>query len=585
MTSITNNLKIFLRVLPYKKKIQFFVLLIFMTIAALTEILSIASVIPFITIILSPELLETNNFFIYFINMFNISDISDLIFPIILIFLTLIILSGIFRILVNIFSIKFSISFGVFVSDLSYRKTLYQPYTSHMQKNSSEVISTIYEKINSVVFHVFMPILNLFASTILLIVIATGMFIINFNISLIGALLITGIYTLISLFFKPFLKRNSIGIAGKQEKLLQILREGIGGVRDIILDNSQKEYVSIFSKTNYVLRRHVGENAAINILPKPIIETLLIVAVAVSASYVFLYNNNDIINLLPTLGALVLGAQKLLPASQQIYSAWSQIVGNQKSLEDVAFLINQDEVLSDEASNTQIEFKKNILLDNIYYRYADNGPWILKDINIQIKKGSKVGLVGNTGSGKSTLIDIIMGLLDPTSGQLKIDNSRLSNINSWQKQISHVPQTIFLSDASIAENIAFGVPKRQIDYNKINEIVKVTELNTLVDEKKFGLNDLVGEKGIKLSGGQRQRIGIARALYKSSSLLVLDEATNALDLDTENKIINLIRENYNHLTIITISHRLESLNNCDQIIKIKDQTCKSYESISDLNTD
>jgi len=583
MTSIKDNLNIFLTVLPYKKKIQFLILLIFMSIAALTEILSIASVIPFITIILNPELLEANSFFIFLMDLLSISDISNLIFPIIIIFLALIILSGIFRILVNIFSINFSISFGVFVSNLSYRKTLYQPYATHTQRNSSEVISTIYEKINAVVFHVFMPILNLFSSTILLLVIATGMFIIDFYISLIGAILIASIYAVISLIFKPFLKRNSVSIAKRQEKLLQILREGIGGVRDIILDNSQKEYVNIFAKTNYILRRHVGENAAMNILPKPIIETLLIVSIAVASSYVFLYNNIDLISLLPSLGALVLGAQKLLPASQQIYSAWSQIIGNQKSLEDVALLVNQEELLNQGGSSENIKFQKEIILDSINYSYSGSLPWILKDINIRIKKGSKVGLVGNTGSGKSTLIDIIMGLLEPTSGKLKVDDKELINLNSWQNQISHVPQSIFLSDASIAENIAFGIPIDLIDYDKINKICKITELNKLIDEKKLGLNDLVGEKGIKLSGGQRQRIGIARALYKSSSLLVLDEASNALDINTENRILALIRENYNHLTIITISHRLENLKNCDLIIKVENQTCNTYNSILDIN--
>jgi ATP-binding cassette subfamily B protein len=274
---------------------------------------------------------------------------------------------------------------------------------------------------------------------------------------------------------------------------------------------------------------------------------------------------------IPVLGALALGAQRLLPALQQAYASFSAIIGVEASLKDVLALLDQPlpEYLN-QLFPAPILFEKEIKLTNLSFSYTKDSPLVLENINLSILKGERIGFIGVTGSGKSTLIDIIMGLLSPTNGKLTIDQKILSRENqrSWQVRIAHVPQNIYLSDSTIEENIAFGIPVNEINHQRVKEAAKQAQIADMIDSSENGYQTLVGERGVRLSGGQRQRISIARALYKKADVLIFDEATSSLDTETEEVVMSAIDKLGENLTILIIAHRLTTLKGCDRIVKL-----------------
>jgi ATP-binding cassette subfamily B protein len=276
-------------------------------------------------------------------------------------------------------------------------------------------------------------------------------------------------------------------------------------------------------------------------------------------------------NAIPVLGALALGAQRLLPVLQQIYSAYITIKGNQASTRDALDLLDQSMPEHAHAPPARpMAFNSSITLKDLSFCYTPQGPWVLRRLNLEIPKGGRVGFVGVTGSGKSTLLDLVMGLLAPTEGELLIDNTAITpqNTRAWQAHISHVPQAIFLSDTSIAENIAFGVPPQQIDRQRVKQAARQAQIAQTIEGWPNGYDTLVGERGVRLSGGQRQRIGIARALYRQANVIIFDEATSALDNETEAAVMQAVETLGRDITILIIAHRLTTLRNCDRIVEL-----------------
>jgi ATP-binding cassette, subfamily B, bacterial PglK len=282
-----------------------------------------------------------------------------------------------------------------------------------------------------------------------------------------------------------------------------------------------------------------------------------------------------------------LGAQRLLPALQQAYGAYSTIKGSKSSFEDVLNLLDQPlPEYSGQPLPGPIPFVEEIKLNNLNFRYTEDSPWVLKNISLSLKKGSRIGFMGVTGSGKSTLIDIIMGLLPATEGELIIDNQIINTQNrrAWQTHIAHVPQNIYLSDSTIEENIAFGIEKEKIDHQRVKKAAQQAQIAHLIEQWKEGYQTFVGERGIRLSGGQRQRIGIARALYKKANVLIFDEATSALDNETEREVMEAIEALGKEMIVLIIAHRLATLKGCDKIVKLdKNHTVHagSYQEMID----
>jgi len=359
-----------------------------------------------------------------------------------------------------------------------------------------------------------------------------------------------------------------------RRQVVENIQLAMGAIRDVILDSNQKYYYDLHSEIDRKIRIVQPKMFLLQTFPRSLIEPAGIAVISI-VGLIFI-SRGSFEEALPLIGALALGAQKILPYSQKIYEALSGLNGAKPTLARVLIHLKKNDLSSIRKFEAPIKitFKDSIVLKNVSFRYSLNSPWVLKNINLEIKKGERVGIVGITGGGKSTLTDLIMGLLTPTSGQIFIDGVELNQqINpqltaSWRRLISHVPQNIYMSNSTIRENIAFGEEPKKINMDKVRIAAESAEISEYIEQTSQKYFSMVGERGIKLSGGQRQRIGIARALYKECSLLVFDEATSALDSGTESKIINTINKISKEITVITIAHRISTIEKCNRIISI-----------------
>lgn len=558
------------RFFSLRRRRQFWIVLILMLAVSISEIIGIGAVIPFLGALTIPEKIFDNPTFLPLINILELSEPSQIVLPITILFLTAIIVSAILRLLLLYVITRLSYAAGADLSVDIYKRTLYQDYETHLSRNSSEIINGIVYKTNAVISGVLNPTLTLISQSIILLSIVIILCLINFTVALSVSIGFGILYWIIIGYTKAQLKRNSVAVADKSTQMIKSLQEGLGGIRDVIIGNCQKFYCRLYRDADIPLRRALGDNVFISGSPRYLMEAIGMIII-VFIAYLLTQNEGGMIGALPTLGAIALGGQKLLPASQQVYSTYSTIKGTKKSLDDVVMLLEQPLPKNiNTISPLSVAFNNGIKLENLSFRYTPDSAWVLKNINLSIAKGSRIGIMGETGGGKSTLIDIIMGLIRPSNGKLLIDDELINfeNSRAWQSHIAHVPQNIYLSDTSISENIAFGVPRDEVNIKQVEEAAKKAKLDDLIGSWKDGYEAIIGERGVKLSGGQRQRIGIARALYKQADLLVFDEATNALDSNTEREVMSAINNLNKDLTILIIAHRLTTLKQCDLIISI-----------------
>jgi ATP-binding cassette subfamily B protein len=379
------------------------------------------------------------------------------------------------------------------------------------------------------------------------------------------------VYFFIGYFIKRQLSVNSIIVNQQLNKHLRIVQESLGSIRDILLDNSHAVYLKKFEKSNSTLRKIQAKMAFIGSSPRYVIEAFGMVVIAIFMVFFQINGGTDSIVILPMLGGFALAFQRLLPIFQQAFASWVAIKSGTSSLDSILDLLAQPYILNSQGS-AKLNFKKDIVLKGIAFKYQPENSLILKNVDLVIPKGARIGIIGSTGSGKSTLLDILMGLLEPTEGDILIDGVPIdrNNLIMWQQNISHVPQSIFLTDGTISENIAFGVPKKSIDQKLVIDCAKKAQIDMLIDGWVEGYDTNIGERGIKLSGGQKQRIGIARAIYKSSEVIIFDEATSSLDTETEKNVMKSIDDLDQLLTVIIVAHRTSTLINCDKIYKIID---------------
>ncbi|WP_215314390.1 ABC transporter ATP-binding protein [Polynucleobacter paneuropaeus] len=561
--------------ISHRRRRQFGLLLILMLVTSFAEILSIGAVLPFLGVLTSPERIFDISYAQPFIHALKLSEPKQLLLPLTFIFSFAALVAGVMRLLLLWSSNRLSFATGADLSISIYRRTLYQPYAVHCSRNSSEVIDGISNKTSGVIFIINMC-LTLISSTTLLMAILIGLLSINPLIAISAFLGFGLIYIAIIFLTRKKLSTNSDRIARESTQVIKSLQEGLGGIRDVLIDGSQVTYCQIYSNADLPLRRAQGSTLFITSSPRYAMEALGMILIAALA-YSLAQQDQGIATAIPVLGTLALGSQRLLPVLQQAYSAWSGIRGGQSSLQDAIELLNQP--LPEYATQqfTQVlPFNQHINLNKLSFRYSEQTPYVLKDINLTITKGSRIGFIGTTGSGKSTLLDIVMGLLEPTHGVLEIDGEKVThgNYRVWQSHISHVPQTIFLSDGTIEENIAFGIPKDKIDSLRVRLAAQQAQIAESIDSWPKQYQTIVGERGIRLSGGQRQRIGIARALYKEADVIIFDEATSALDNETEQAVMQSIEELGKNLTLLIIAHRLTTLKNCTQIVELADGEIK-----------
>ena len=556
--------------LSRRRQRQFGLLMGLMLVSAFAEVVSLGAVLPFIGILAAPDLVFKHPIVADVAQAWGITSADQLVLPLTVVFAAAALIAGAIRMLLLWVSTRLAFASGADLSIEVYRRTLYQPYQVHVARNSSEVISGITNKVGGSV-NVLYNLLTLISSIVLLVAITLALIAIDPVVALAATVGFGATYGLIAWMSRRRLHRNSQRIAYEQTQVIKALQEGLGGIRDVLLDGTQPVYCDIYRQADLPLRRAQGNNLFIGGSPRFAMEALGTVLIAALA-YGLSRQAGGIATALPVLGALALGAQRLLPVLQQGYSAWASIAGNQALLADTIELLDQPlpaAVL--QPAQAPLLYQDAIRFDAVRFRYTSDGPWVLDGLNLTIPKGARVGFVGSTGSGKSTTLDLLMGLLMPTEGELLVDGQSISGnrVRAWQRTIAHVPQSIYLADTTMAGNIAFGVPRAAIDLQRVQQAARQAQIADFIESRPEGYNTYVGERGIRLSGGQRQRIGIARALYKQASVLVFDEATSALDNATEQSVIDAIEGLNRDLTILLIAHRLTTVRRCDTIVELE----------------
>jgi len=569
--------------LTSRRQQQFAFLSVLMLFGGLTDAFSLGLVVPFLAALAAPDKVLDHVFFLqatdwlgkavkplgWLMPEFQSTQQSMVTLGAIL-FSLVALLAGCVRLLLLRSSIGLAEAVGTDIGLKIYERTLYQPLARHANRNSSRIISGLTTKISNVTtsFGGCLAILNSF---FVLLFIGSALILVSPSWALAAAASLGAGYVIVVFCTQRKLSKNSAISNQAQNQLVQLLREGLGNIRDILLDGTQKFYCGLYQKADVDLRRAYASSIFMGQSPKFILEPIGMVFFAALA-LALAGDSKGLAQILPVMGGLALGIQRLLPAFQAAYNSWAAIVSQASASAEILHLLDQPlPKWADQPLPAPLPFKRKILFDRVSFRYFEESSWVLRDLSFGIAKGERIGFVGKTGSGKSTCLDLLMGLLVPTSGRILVDGRPLDekNLRAWRQNISHVPQAIYLSDSSVAENIALGVPSEKIDPRRVREAAHQAQIAGFIESLPEGYETRVGERGILFSGGQRQRIGVARALYKKASVLVFDEATSALDQDTEKAVMASIHALSEELTVLIIAHRVTSLRFCSKIIQIK----------------
>ena len=556
-----------------RRKMQIGLLFILMLCSGIAEIFSLAAVVPFLSILSDPKYVWSLPITQVFVKSLKLQNQNDLLFFITVIFIFAAITAAAIRLMNLWTNCRIASLIGSDISCKAYQKTLYQKYKFHLNRNTSSVVAATTTEINLTVATIDY-FLQLITAFVIVISIVSALIIINPQVAFVSCFVFGFAYLVISKLVRKRLNLNSKIVAYGINEQLKILQEGLGAIREILLDSNQKTYLDIYRNADRPRRRKQAESQFLAVFPRYTLEALGLLIIAILSLFLK-SQGTDSYFILPTLGTLALGAQRLLPSLQQLYAAWAGIKSNSAAVLQVVEILDLPIPRSESQTiKSPLKFEHKILINDVSFSYSNSPPYILNSINLEIYPGDRIGIIGKTGGGKSTIIDLIMGLLEPTKGKILVDDKNIHDLNyperlaRWRAAIAHVPQSIYLADRTIAENIAFGFFGNNIDMNLVKSCAKQSQIEEFIENSKDGYNTFVGERGIRLSGGQRQRIGIARALYKKSKILILDEATSALDTSTENAVVNAIRSLNSDITIIMIAHRETTLEQCNKIIKI-----------------
>ncbi|QNJ12212.1 ABC transporter type 1/ ATPase component [Synechococcus sp. M16.1] len=568
--------------LKAKRRIQLSLLVILAFVSALAELISLGTVIPFLAVISQPEKIWNVPIVQNISGLLEITSKEGLLAPATILFIVATIASSCIRVLNVWANGKVASEIGSDISCMAFNKVLQRNYQYHINTNTSKIISTITTQVNQLVV-ALNALLQLTISTAIATSLMVGMLTISFKITCISIGVLVIIYWNIILIVKKDLQLNGRLITDASSKQIKVLQESLGMIREVILGHHQGIYSLLYREIDLPQRKLQARNKFLGVFPRYLLEATGITGIAI-IGYVLTVNQPEKgLSSIALLGALALGAQRLLPTIQQIYTNWSTFNTRNAAIYDVIILIGGEKESTVMTSYGKIEKVEKIEMRNLCFKYSTNERKILDNVNFEIKSGEKVAIIGTTGSGKSTAIDMLMGLIQPTSGKIMVngkdinDGDKSMNLKSWRNSVAHVPQSIYLIDSTIAKNIAFGIPERDIDMDKVKYVAKRAQISGFIDSLDDKYSHLVGENGVKLSGGQRQRLGIARALYKDAQVLILDEATSALDDKTEGVLMKSLLHSYKDMTIIMVAHRLSSIKYCESVYKLEKGRLNKWE--------
>jgi ATP-binding cassette, subfamily B, bacterial PglK len=539
-----------------------------MLLGAAAELVTIGAVMPFLALLVAPDAAAGAPGVGLLMRVAGAETSAGLVGWAVLLLSLAALVAAAARLFILRHTTRLTLDFGHRLGRLLFHHLLHQPYAAHLRRNPSELLAGV-EKVQLVTGALLMPLMNAAVASVTAAALLALLIALEPGAATLAAATAALGYLIVARIAGRMLGRNSRVLAGSAVARLRLLQEAIGGMREILLGRTQPGLEARYAEIDIAFRRAQAANIIAGQAPRFLLEALAIIAMGALALY-FASRPGGLVAAIPVLGVIALGAQRLLPLLQQIYAGWSQAVGNLQAVGDIIALLEAPVAAPAPLPPSVTPFERTIRFDAVCFRYAPHRP-ALSDLSLVIAKGARVGLVGRSGSGKSTFIDLLTGLLPPSSGRILIDDAPLTEalLPNWQAQVAVVPQDIYLADRSIAENIAFGAEQDAIDLARVREAAGAAAIHTFIESLPDGYATLAGERGVALSGGQRQRIAIARALYRRANLLIFDEATSALDRETEAEIMAAVVALGPDITVLLVSHRESSLAGCDTIIRLE----------------
>lgn len=573
--------------LENKDKKQAYFILFLMVFGTFLELLGIGFVIPIFAIIGDEQAITQFPVVVSIVNLLGKPAHHKLVIYVMLFLLFIYIIKSVFLAYSSYRQSNFIYRFSAKVSSKLFKLFLVQPYPFHLWRNSSELIRIVSNDVSMLASVVQSLTIILSEGFVLM-----GLFVFLVVVEPIGAVVSISILSLSALFFHLLTKSRIVkwGIENQFHgaKKFQHIQQGLSAAKDVKLLGREKKFIDIYNFHNVQIAELSEKQYTVSQLPRLFIELLAITGLIILVISMVLLGR-DVGLILPTLALFAAAAFRLMPSVNRILSGVQTVQYALPSVITIHKELNELEISPEKLRGGGKSFDSEIIFENVSFSYEAADKVILKNISFKICKGESVGIIGGSGAGKSTVIDILLGLLRPISGFVKVDNVDIQeDLRMWQDQIGYVPQTIYLTDDSIRRNIAFGIPDEEIDEQRIQRAVRASQLEDFINSLEFGLNTEVGERGVRLSGGQRQRIGIARSLYHNPQVIVLDEATSSLDYDTERDVMESINALHGEKTIIIVAHRLNTIQNCDRILRFENgiisQEGTSIEVLKNMDT-
>lgn len=554
------------------------IVLAMMLILGMMEALGVASIMPFLAVLADPGIIERNKYLASIYEQLGFTKPNDFLLLLAVAVFGVAVVRVTVSAVSHYFMIRFSTMRTFSLSARLLEKYLRQPYDWFLQRHSSDLGKTILSEVDQVVRGSLIPSLQLIARIVVASFIILVLIFVDPIITLSAMIAFGGGYSLIYLIIRKYLNRIGKERLNANQQRFHIAQEVLGGIKEVKVSGLEEAYLQRFKKPAFEFSSKRAASQIIGQFPKYILEALTLGGMLAIVMVLFMRASGDVAAVLPIIGLYAFSGLRLLPSLQDIYQNLTKLGFGKAALDSLhKDLMDNSEikVIWNETRNPTLQFKKNLELRNITYTYPKSQRPVLTDLSLKIPARTTVGFVGATGAGKTTIVDVILGLLKPEQGEMLVDGQKIDDgkIRYWQRTIGYVPQHIFLSDDTIAGNIAFGVPPKDFDMAAIERAARFSELHNFVNnELPLSYETMVGERGVRLSGGQRQRVGIARALYHDPDILILDEATSALDNLTEKAILDAL-QNLSHVkTVLLIAHRLSTVRTCDRIFYL-DQGC------------
>ncbi len=573
---------------PFERK-RATVLLIMITISALLDMIGVASIFPFISVLSNPQIIETNlylNEAYKKANLYGIKNEQEFLFLLGILFFVLLVTSILFKAFKTYFEIRFTSFLNYSIGKRLVTKYLQQPYNWFLNRNSADLGKTILSEVGFIVSKSVRPMINLISQSINVLAILALLIAVNPTATIVLSVTLAIVYGIIYKVNRNFLIKIGDERIKANEKTFIAINEAFNANKEIKLGALEKFYTKRFSEPAKILAQHNAKSAYLSQLPSFGLQAITYGGTLVLVLYL-MKSSGTFLNALPIISLYAFAGMRLMPSFKMIYTSISNQQFSNAGLDHIRKEIADNDIktINNDKVDQNLELNREITLSNICYTYPGSSHRALKDINLDIPSGSRIGLVGTTGSGKTTLVDIILGLLEVQKGILSVDGIMLSNNNlrSWQNSVGYVPQDIYLADDTLEANITFGIDPKDVDQDLVVRASKIANLHQFViNELPEKYQTLIGERGVRLSGGQRQRIGIARALYHNPQILILDEATSALDNLTEKGVMDGINSLSKNITIIIIAHRLSTVKNCDKIYILEKGEIKNEGTFQEL---